>query len=67
MNYCFQYILCLLDQVDIRLRTHVTDPEYFPGQFMELFTIERADAHRIQQSSVSVVSESEFTHKVGDL
>ena len=48
MNYCFQYIHCLLDQVDIRLRTHVTDPEYFPGQFMELFTIERADAHRIQ-------------------
>ena len=33
MNYCFQYIHCLLDQVDIRLRTHVTDPEYFPGQF----------------------------------
>ena len=48
MNHRFQYIHRLLDQVDIRLRAHVTDPEYFPGQFMELFTIERADAHRIQ-------------------
>ena len=67
MNYCFQYIHCLLDQVNVCLGTHMSDPEYFPGQFMELFTIERADAHRIQQSSVSVVSESEFTHKVGDL
>ena len=48
MNYCFQYIHCLLDQVDVCLGTHMSDPEYFPGQFMELFTIERADAHRIQ-------------------
>ncbi len=33
MNYCFQYIHCLLDQVDVCLGTHMSDPEYFPGQF----------------------------------
>lgn len=33
MNHRFQYIHRLLDQVNIRLRAHVTDPEYFPGQF----------------------------------
>lgn len=33
MNHCFQYIHCLLDQVDVCLGTHMSDPEYFPGQF----------------------------------
>ena len=45
MNYCFQYIHCLLDQVDVCLGTHMSDPEYFPGQFTIITSHDQYENH----------------------